>query len=80
MAETTGKQAPKAKTPKSVRVETGPIEADPVVELEGFTPEEVARLMRVRRKIAIGEYTDVTPEHRKLLFVQWLIEHDRLMS
>ena len=81
MAETTGRQANKARVPKSVKVETGPIEAESVaVVLEGFTPDEVARLMEARRKVAAGEYSDVTEEHRKLLFVQWLIEHDLLKS
>jgi hypothetical protein len=78
MAETKGKQAPRAKS--KVKVETGPIEAETVVEIEGFTSEEVSRLLQARRRIAAGEYTDVTPEHRKLLFVQWLIDHEHLKS
>ncbi len=49
-------------------------------ELEGFTPQEMMRMVKVKGDIARGRYSDITTEHRKLLFVQWLIEHDRLKS
>ena len=79
MSETTGKQkkTERAKEAGSVKVETGALELG---ELEGFTPEEVARLTEARHKIASGVYTDITPEHRKLLFVQWLIDNEKLKS
>ena len=48
--------------------------------LDGFTPQEIVRLVKARADIARGRYSDITNEHRKLLFVQWLIEHDRLKS
>jgi hypothetical protein len=48
--------------------------------LEGFTPEEVASLARVKQEIENGRYSDITNEHRKLLFVKWLVEHDKLGS
>lgn len=80
MAETTdkeqGKQGLKAK--ETVQVETGKIEVEEVVE--GFTPEEIALMLKVKQEIARGRYSDITNEHKKLLFVQWLIEHDRLAS
>lgn len=59
-----------------------PVEVAPVVteELEGFTPQEIMRLVKVRADIARGRFSDITDEHRKLLFVQWLVEHDRLKS
>ena len=60
-----------------VHVETGPVEAD---LLEGFTSEECERMLKVKGDIARGRYSDLTAEYRKLLFVQWLIEHDRLKS
>ncbi len=79
MAEITsnnkGKRGKAAKD--SVKVETGPVVVE---ELEGFTPEEVARMSEIRDKIRAGQYSDLTKEYRKLLFVQWLIEHDKLRS
>ena len=45
-------------------------------ELEGFTPQEMMRLVKVKADIARGRYSDITYEHRKLLFVQWLVEHE----
>ncbi len=81
MSETTDKKksirSPKAT--ETIQVETGPVEME-VEAVEGFTPEEVARMVKVRQAIANGRYTDVTNEHRKLLFVQWLIDHDKLNS
>jgi hypothetical protein len=48
--------------------------------LEGFSPEEIASLARVKQDIERGRYTDITDEHRKLLFVKWLVDHDKLGS
>ncbi len=81
MAETTDKKksSRRLKAEGVVQVETGPVEIE-VEEVEGFTPEEVARLIMARQAVANGRYTDVTNEHRKLLFVQWLIEHNKLNS
>jgi hypothetical protein len=53
------------------------------VEIEGledFNAEETARLLKVKADIASGRYSDITEEHRKLLFVQWLVEHGKLSS
>jgi hypothetical protein len=56
-------------------------EAVPVPTIpEGFTAGEVARMEKVREGIRRGEYTDLTGEYKKLLFVQWLIDHDRIRS
>jgi hypothetical protein len=81
MAETTDnkKSTKRSKAAESIQVEKGPIKIE-VEEVEGFTPEEVARMVNVRQAIARGRYTDITDEHKKLLFVQWLIEHDKLNS
>ena len=81
MAETTDKKKStrSSKAAEIVQVATGPVEIE-VEEVEGFTPEEVVRLVRARQAVASGRYTDVTNEHRKLLFVQWLIEHNKLNS
>lgn len=62
------------KAKQTVQVETGPI------EIEGFNAEETARLLKVKMEVANGRYTDITNEHRKLLFVQWLVEHGKLSS
>lgn len=79
MAEiTSNSKGKKGKAAKdSVKVEAGPVVLE---ELEGFTPEEVAHMSEIRDKIRAGEYSDLTKEYRKLLFVQWLIEHDKLRS
>jgi hypothetical protein len=72
---------------KIVQVEPSPveeIEAGPVgidaTALDYFTQEEIARLCKVKQAVAEGRYSDLTPEHRKLLFVQWLVDHGRLKS
>jgi hypothetical protein len=79
MAETTGEKKRKAgsQAKETVQVTTGAIE---VTELEGFTPEEIAMMVKAKQAIASGRYSDVTNEHKKLLFVQWLIEHGRIGS
>jgi hypothetical protein len=63
-----------------VHVEKGPVEVEELEALEGFTSEEVKRMLKVKEDIARGLYNDITDEHRKLLFVQWLIDHDKLGS
>ena len=84
MAETTGKEKKATrKKGESVKIESGTVEleeAGGADSLEGFTPEEVARMNRVRGEIGSGKYTDITTEHKKLLFVQWLIENEKLRS
>ncbi|MEA2573255.1 MAG: hypothetical protein QOH93_553 [Chloroflexia bacterium] len=79
MAEiTSNKKARKGKAAKdTVKVEAGPVVLE---ELEGFTPEEVAHMSEIRDKIRSGQYSDLTKEYRKLLFVQWLIDHEKLRS
>ena len=48
--------------------------------LEGFTPQEVASLVKTKEAVEQGRYSDLTDEHRKLLFVKWLVEHEKLTS
>lgn len=61
--------------------ENAPLELEPVMELpEGFTHEELARLLKAKQAVAQGRYSDITEEHKKLLFVQWLLEHDKIGS
>jgi len=84
MSEIVDKKRKGRKAQETVPVEKGPIETDPVetgpTKIDGFTPEETARLLKVKAEIENGRYTDITDEHRKLLFVQWLVEHGKLSS
>lgn len=77
MSEIVDKKRKERKAQETVPVEKGPIEIEGP---EGFTPEETARLFKVKAEIANGRYSDITNEHRKLLFVQWLVEHGKLTS
>lgn len=65
------------KAKQKVDVEIGAVEIE---ALEGFTPEEVARMSKIKQRIGAGEFTDITDEYKKLLFVQWLIEHEKIRS
>lgn len=76
MTEAINEKKNKTKKAKP-QVETTPVQIE---ELEGFTPEEVARMSRIKRRIGAGEFTDITDEYRKLLFVQWLIDHEKIRS
>jgi hypothetical protein len=77
MSELASKKTKTRKGAEAVPVETGPIEIE---GLEDFTSAEIARLLNVKQAIAQGRFTDITPEHRKLQFVQWLLEHGKLSS
>ncbi|HKP52770.1 MAG TPA: hypothetical protein VJ183_08950 [Chloroflexia bacterium] len=81
MAETTDKKksTKRSKGAESIKVETGPVKVE-IEEVEGFTPEEVARMVKVKQAISRGRYTDITDEHKKFLFVRWLYEHNKLNS
>lgn len=81
MAETTDKRRKKkegSQANESVQVETGAIEVEEETQL--FTPEEKARMERVKADIAVGRYSDITDEYKKLLFVEYLIKHGKLSS
>ncbi len=80
MAETTNKKknSPPAKEgPKAAKPDVAPQLPN---LLEGFTHEEVASLVRAKEAIEMGRYSDITNEHRKLLFIKWLVEHEKLGS
>jgi hypothetical protein len=79
MAETADKKTKKEvqKAKKPVQIETGAIEID---EANPFTPDEIARMLKVKSEIEKGRYSDITNEHKKLLFVQWMIDHGKLNS
>ncbi len=79
MAETADKKTKKEiqKSTEAVQIETGAIEAD---EANTFTTEEIARMLKVKSEIKEGRYSDVTDEHKKLLFVQWMIDNGKLNS
>jgi hypothetical protein len=77
MSELVSKKSKASKAEQTVPVETGPIEIEGLAD---FTPEETARLLKVKQAVAQGRYSDITPEHRKLMFVQWLVKQGRLSS
>ncbi|MGA7729758.1 MAG: hypothetical protein WCD37_00650 [Chloroflexia bacterium] len=84
MAETTENKNKNYKS-KAAKVNTGTsASAEPLNDgdtlLEGFTPAQIEALARVKQEVATGHYSDLTPEFKKLLFVKWLIEHDRIGS
>jgi hypothetical protein len=76
MAELTNKEKERPEIEPGAQKELTPIAA----LLEGFTPEEIAGLKRVKVAVAAGQYSDITEEYKKLLFVKWLMEHDRIGS
>ena len=79
MAETADKKTKKEtkKAKEAVQIETGSIEIE---EANDFTPEEIARMLKIKAEIEKGRYSDITDEHKKLLFVQWMIDHGKLNS
>ena len=40
--------------------------------------DDMARLLKVKEDIAHGRYSDITNEHRKLIFAKWLVSHGKL--
>jgi hypothetical protein len=46
----------------------------------GFTPEEIAGLLRLRSALMLGQYSETTQEFRRLVFTRWLVEHGRLIG
>ena len=76
-----GKATKAAKPAKPAKIST-PADPDADQEvvnlLEGFTPEQVAALQRTKEAVQKGRYSDITNEHKKLLFVKWLLEHDKI--
>ena len=46
--------------------------------LDGFTPEQISVMLRVRSAITLGQYSETTPEYRRLMFARWLVEHGRV--
>jgi len=76
MAELTNKEKERPDVEPGAQTELTPI-ADLLV---GFSPEEISGLKRVKAAVAAGQYSDITEEYKKLLFVKWLMEHDRIGS
>ena len=46
--------------------------------LASFNQKEIAGLVRIRRAAAQGRYSEITQEHKKVMFARWLVEHGRL--
>jgi hypothetical protein len=45
-----------------------------------FDPQEIARLIEERDRVARGELNEWTSEYKRLLFARWLYEHGQLQS
>jgi hypothetical protein len=77
MAETTNQKKSNPESEEAAKVDVAPQMPN---LLEGFTTEEIASLVRAKEDIEKGRYSDITDEHKKLLFVKWLLDHDKLGS
>ncbi len=50
------------------------------LELAGFSRQQIAGLSRVKSLYQQRVYHEVTPEQRRLEFVRWLYQQNRLQS
>ncbi len=50
------------------------------LELVGFSRQQIADLSRVKALYQQGVYHEATPEQRRLQFVRWLYQQNRLQS
>jgi hypothetical protein len=50
------------------------------LELVGFSRQQIAGLSRVKALYQQGVYHEATPEQRRLEFVRWLYQQNRLQS
>lgn len=50
------------------------------VALENLTDEQILRLAKLRRLIERGIYCEVTIEQKRLEFLEWLYQSDRIQS
>jgi hypothetical protein len=46
----------------------------------GFSHQQIADLCRVKELYQQGVYSEATPEQRRLEFVRWLYQQNRLQS
>ena len=47
---------------------------------EGFTQQEIARLVSTRDRFQSGDLNEWTEDYKRLLFARWLYEHGQLES
>lgn len=50
------------------------------LELAGLSPQQIAELSRVKALYQQGIYHEATPEQRRMEFVRWLYQQNRLQS
>jgi hypothetical protein len=48
------------------------------LDLDQFTPEELARLEATRERLTAQALDEPTPEYKRLLFARWLYEHGHI--
>ena len=48
--------------------------ADSPLDLEGFTPEELARMLSARNRHLHGDLNEWTDDYKRLRFARWLYE------
>jgi hypothetical protein len=57
---------------------TGGMDMERLLQM-GFTEEEALRLIHMRDNVsAQGEYRELLEESRRLDFIRWLVDHNRL--
>ncbi len=51
---------------------------DNVLDLEAFTPQDLARLTTARARHQEGALNEWTEDHKRLRFARWLYEHGQI--
>jgi hypothetical protein len=56
--------------------QAGPVR--PVIAEPEFSTREIQRLIALRDRAERGDFRELSQEHKRLLFVRWLVENGRL--
>ncbi len=60
------------------REKTHPLRSSLLEAIDPLTPEEKARLYALRQRLSPTSEFLLGKEKRRLMFLRWLVEHDRL--
>ena len=60
------------------REKTQPLRSSLLEVVDPLTPEEKARLCALRQRLSPASEFLLGKEKRRLMFLRWLVEHDRL--